>query len=41
MTLPKFEYIAPRTVQGVLSLLAEKGEGARVMAGGTDLLIRM
>jgi CO/xanthine dehydrogenase FAD-binding subunit len=41
MTLPKFEYFAPRTVAAVLSLLAEKGESARVMAGGTDLLIRM
>jgi CO/xanthine dehydrogenase FAD-binding subunit len=41
MRLPKFAYYAPKTLEEVLLLLDEKGEGARVMAGGTDLLIRM
>ncbi len=41
MRLPKFEYFAPKTLEEALRLLAEKGDGARVMAGGTDLLVRM
>jgi CO/xanthine dehydrogenase FAD-binding subunit len=41
MRLPKFDYFAPRTLGEALKLLAEKGDGARVMAGGTDLVIRM
>ena len=41
MRLPKFEYFAPKTLETALNLLAEKGEGARVMAGGTDLVIKM
>jgi len=41
MRLPKFEYFAPRTLGEALRLLAEKGDGARILAGGTDLLIRM
>ncbi len=41
MRLPKFEYFAPKTLETALHLLAEKGEGARVMAGGTDLVIKM
>jgi CO/xanthine dehydrogenase FAD-binding subunit len=41
MSLPKFEYFAPKTLEEALPLLAEKGEGARVMAGGTDLIIKM
>ncbi len=41
MRLPKFEYFAPRTLEEALDLLAEKGDSARILAGGTDLLIRM
>ncbi|MBI5583542.1 MAG: xanthine dehydrogenase family protein subunit M [Deltaproteobacteria bacterium] len=41
MRLPHFDYAAPTTVAEALRLLAEKGPGARVLAGGTDLLIRM
>ena len=36
--LPKFEYLQPRTLAQALSLLAEHGGSARVMAGGTDLI---
>ena len=41
MRLPHFDYAAPTTVAEALRLLAEKGPGARVLAGGTDLIIRM
>lgn len=41
MSFPKFDYYEPKTLEAALSLLAEKGEGARVLAGGTDLLVKM
>ncbi len=41
MRLPHFDYAAPTTVAEALRLLAEKGPDARVLAGGTDLIIRM
>jgi carbon-monoxide dehydrogenase medium subunit len=41
MRLPKFEYFAPTTLESALKLLTEQGEGAHVMAGGTDVLVKM
>jgi carbon-monoxide dehydrogenase medium subunit len=41
MRLPPFEYALPKTLEEALQVLAEKGPEARVLAGGTDLLIRM
>jgi carbon-monoxide dehydrogenase medium subunit len=41
MTLPKFDYLAPTSIEEALDLLAELGDTARVMAGGTDLMIKM
>ena len=41
MGLPKFEYIAPETTQEACKILEELGQQAKVMAGGTDLLIKM
>jgi CO/xanthine dehydrogenase FAD-binding subunit len=41
MRLPKFDYFAPRTLEEALSLLAEQGEDARVLSGGTDLMVKM
>ena len=41
MRLPKFEYFAPKTLEAALSLLTEKGEGAHVLAGGTDVMVKM
>jgi carbon-monoxide dehydrogenase medium subunit len=41
MRFPEFEYHEPKTLEAALSLLAEKGEGTRVLAGGTDLLVKM
>ncbi len=36
-----FDYAAPRTVDDAVALLAEHGEGARPLAGGTDLLVQL
>ena len=41
MLLPKFEYIEPTTLEEALRLLSDMGGNARVIAGGTDLLVRM
>jgi xanthine dehydrogenase FAD-binding subunit len=41
MTLPKFEYFAPQSLDEAQQLLVEKGEGAYLLAGGTDLLVKM
>lgn len=41
MRLPQFEYVAPRTVSEACSLLARYRGKARLIAGGTDLLVRM
>ena len=39
--LRPYEYHAPTTVAEAVALLAEKGEKARPLAGGTDLLVQM
>jgi 4-hydroxybenzoyl-CoA reductase subunit beta len=39
--LPRFDYLKPETVEQALSLLASHGEEAKILAGGTDLLVRM
>lgn len=41
MLLPKFEYHEPSTLEEALKLLSELGGNAKVLAGGTDLLVRM
>ena len=41
MILPQFEYEAPRTIEDAVALLARAGADARVLAGGTDLLVKM
>ncbi|MEW6112663.1 MAG: xanthine dehydrogenase family protein subunit M [Thermodesulfobacteriota bacterium] len=41
MRLPKFEYFAPKTLEAALSLLSEQKEGAHVLAGGTDIIVKM
>jgi carbon-monoxide dehydrogenase medium subunit len=35
------DYVAPRAVQEAISLLAEKGDRARVLAGGTDIIVQV
>ncbi|MCF8130494.1 MAG: FAD binding domain-containing protein [Deltaproteobacteria bacterium] len=41
MTLPKFEYFAPQSLDEAQQLFLDKGEGAYLLAGGTDLLVKM
>jgi CO/xanthine dehydrogenase FAD-binding subunit len=39
--LQAFNYVAAQSVDEVIKLLAEKGDTARVMSGGTDLLVAL
>jgi carbon-monoxide dehydrogenase medium subunit len=39
--LRPIEYVAPKTVEEAVAALAEKGEAARPLAGGTDILVQM
>jgi carbon-monoxide dehydrogenase medium subunit len=41
MTLPPFQYAAPATLGEALDLLREHAPDARLLAGGTDLLVAM
>jgi len=41
MLLPRFDYEAPASLERVCRLLAEAGSEARLLAGGTDLLLKM
>lgn len=36
-----FEYNAPRTLSEAVALMSEKGEAARALAGGTDILVQL
>jgi CO/xanthine dehydrogenase FAD-binding subunit len=41
MFLPKFDYLAPATIEEACSMLGHYGTKAKVLAGGTDLLVNM
>ena len=41
MLLPRFDYLEPENLEGALDLLADYREDAKLLAGGTDLLVRM
>lgn len=41
MRLPRFEYFAPKSLPEALTLLEEKTDGVHVMAGGTDMMVKM
>ena len=41
MALPHFQYLAPKTVEEALALMARHGEGLKVVAGGTEILGRL
>jgi 4-hydroxybenzoyl-CoA reductase subunit beta len=38
MTLPRFEYLAPKTIEETLALMGSHGEGLEVVAGGTEIM---
>ena len=37
----EFEYVAPGSLSEAVAAMAEKGEAARVLAGGTDILVEL
>ena len=39
--LPKFELVEPRSLQEACRFLSEKGTQTKIIAGGTDILVRM
>src|SRR4030042_267869 len=41
MAIHRFDYRAPKTLQEALSLLDENRDQARILAGGTDLVVQM
>jgi aerobic carbon-monoxide dehydrogenase medium subunit len=41
MLLPKFDFHEPSTLEEALQVLSDLGGNARIIAGGTDLLVRM
>lgn len=41
MPLPEFDFIRPKSVEELTSILAKHGGEAKLMAGGTDLLVLM
>jgi len=41
MLLPRFDYLEPQNLEAALDLLATHGDEAKILAGGTDLLVRM
>lgn len=41
MARPKFEFYAPETLQEACRLLSEKGDESYVLAGGTDLMVKV
>ncbi len=41
MLLPRFDYLEPENLESALDLLADYREDAKLLAGGTDLLVRM
>jgi CO/xanthine dehydrogenase FAD-binding subunit len=39
--LPKFEYLAPKTIGEALSLLSQHQGRAKLIAGGTDIIPKL
>jgi carbon-monoxide dehydrogenase medium subunit len=41
MIVPEFEYLVPETLQEACALLGQYGSKAKVLAGGSDLIVKM
>ncbi len=41
MIVPEFEYLSPQSLQEACALLAQYGDRAKVIAGGSDVLVKM
>ena len=41
MIVPQFQYLVPETLEQACAMLGEHGAEARVLAGGTDLIVKM
>ncbi len=41
MYLPSFQYVAPKDTGELAALLADHGDDARILSGGTDLLVQL
>jgi carbon-monoxide dehydrogenase medium subunit len=39
--LKAIDYVAPRTIDEAVAVLAEKGDRAKILAGGTDILVQL
>jgi CO/xanthine dehydrogenase FAD-binding subunit len=39
--LKRFDYFAPESLEEAVAILRERGDGGRLLAGGTDLLVQM
>src|SRR5205085_9865407 len=39
--LKAFDYVAPKSIAEAVAVLAEKGERARILAGGTDIIVQL
>ncbi len=41
MRLPRFEYVKAKTIEEAVSAIAQANRKAKLLAGGTDLLVNM
>jgi len=41
LLMKSFDYVAPKTIADVVGLLTVKGDRARVLAGGTDIIVQV
>ena len=41
MAVPRFDYVAPATLDEAIAALVDGGNDTRIMAGGTDLLVKI
>lgn len=41
MIIPEFEYVLPQSLEEACALLVQYGDSAKVLAGGSDLLVKM